>query len=110
MNAFTYLLLAIATEIVGTTALKLSDGFTKLIPALFVVVGYGAAFYFLSLALKDMPLGIAYAIWSAIGTVGTVIIGVIVWGQPLSKQSIFAIALIVIGVVLLNYFNQEAHA
>lgn len=96
------LLLAIASELVATTSLKLSDGFTKWAPAVVVVVGYGAAFYFLSLSLKHVPLGTAYAIWSGIGTVGTVIIGVLLWQEKLDAWRVLGIALIVLGVALLN--------
>lgn len=110
MNPLVYLALAILSEIIATNALKLSEGFTRIIPSIIVVIGYGLAFYFLSLALKSMPLGIAYAIWSAVGTVGTVLIGVVVWKNPLNLPSIVAIILIVVGVILLNVSNEGMHA
>lgn len=110
MNPFVYLAVAIVSEIIATNALKLSEGFTKLAPSIFVVIGYSIAFYALSLALKEIPLGIAYAIWSAIGTVGTVIIGMIVWRQPLSLPALIGIVLIVVGVVLLNLYGEGTHA
>lgn len=105
-----FLLLAIASELVATTSLKLSDGFTKWVPAVVVVVGYGAAFYFLSLSLKHVPLGTAYAIWSGIGTVGTVIIGVLLWQEKLDAWRVLGIVLIVLGVALLNVMSPGESA
>jgi small multidrug resistance pump len=110
MSPTAYLLGAILSEVIATNALKLSEGFTKPVPSLVVVVGYGIAFYLLSLALKDIPLGVAYAIWSALGTVGTVLVGVLVWKMPLNLPSILGIVLIVVGVILLNVFGEGAHA
>ncbi len=110
MNPAVYLAVAILSEIIATNALKLSEGFTKLLPSIIVIIFYGIAFYMLSLALKTIPLGVAYAIWSAVGTVGTVLIGVIVWKQSLNLPAIIGIALIVIGVILLNLFGESTHA
>jgi len=75
LRHFLYLLLAIVSEVIATSSLKASQGFSRLWPSLLVVVGYGAAFYWFSLSLKQIPLGIAYAIWSGLGTVGVVLIG-----------------------------------
>jgi small multidrug resistance pump len=110
MNPFVYLAVAILSEIIATNALKLSQGFTRAVPSVIVVIGYVIAFYFLSLALKDIPLGIAYAIWSAFGTVGTVLIGVVVWKNPITLPAMLGIALIVCGVIILNLFGESAHA
>jgi multidrug transporter EmrE-like cation transporter len=104
------LLLAVFSEIIATTSLKLSEGFTKPLPAVFVVLGYGAAFYFLSLTLKNMHLGTAYAIWSGLGTAGAVIIGMLLWQEKLDGWRIIGIALIVIGVIVLNLFAEGAGA
>lgn len=106
MSPFVTLFIAIASEVVATTSLKLSEGFTKPLPSIVVVIGYGLAFYMLSLTLKNMPLGTAYAIWSALGTAGAVLIGVLVWRDPLDLPRIVGVALIVIGVIILNVFAE----
>ena len=77
---------AVLSEVTATTALKFSEGFTKLVPSVIVVVGYGLSFYLLSLALKVMPIGIAYALWSGIGIVLTVIAGMVLWRESLGGQ------------------------
>jgi small multidrug resistance pump len=104
------LLLAILTEVVGTVALKASEGFTRLGPNVLVVVGYGLSFYLLALALKQIPLGIAYAIWSGLGTAGAVVAGMLLWRESLNLAGVVGILLIVAGVVLLNLFSgASAH-
>lgn len=95
-------MLAIASEVAATTSLKLSQGFTRLGPSLVVIIGYGAAFYFLSLSLKHIPLGVAYAIWSGLGTAGAVLAGVLLWHETLDPYRAVGIALILIGTVMLN--------
>jgi len=97
-----WLLLAIASEVVATSALKASDGFTRLGPAVVVVVGYATSFYFLALTLRDIPLGVTYAVWSGIGTAAIAIIGVVFFRETLGWAGIAGITLIVLGVVLLN--------
>jgi small multidrug resistance pump len=104
------LLLAILSEVVGTVALKASEGFTRLGPIVLVVVGYGLSFYLLALALKQIPLGIAYAIWSGLGTAGAVVAGMLLWRESLNLAGVVGILLIVAGVVLLNLFSgASAH-
>ena len=104
------LLLAILSEVVGTVALKASDGFARLGPTALVVVGYGLTFYFLGLALKQIPLGVAYAIWSGLGTAGAVLAGVLLWRESLNLAGVIGIALIVAGVLILNLFpGASAH-
>ena len=98
------LLLAIVSEVVGTVALKASEGFARLGPTLLVVVGYVLTFYFLGLALKQVPLGVAYAIWSGLGTAGAVLAGLLLWRESLSPAGVVGIALIVAGVLILNLF------
>ncbi len=93
---------AIICELIGTNALKAADGFTRLLPTLLVIVGYGASFYLMSLSLRTIPLGIAYAIWSGLGTAIIAVIGVIVWREQLNSAGVIGIVLIVVGVVLLN--------
>lgn len=102
--ALLLLVLAIAGEVIGTAGLKASEGFGRFGPSLVAVLGYCAAFYFLSLSLRQLPLGIAYAIWSGLGTVGSVLIGVLVWREALGPAHLAGIALILAGVVVLNVF------
>lgn len=111
MSAFTYLMLAIISELIATTSLKLSYGFTKPLPSVLVVIGYGTAFYLMSQALKlAMPIGTAYAIWSGIGTVGIAILGVLFFRESIDFARIVGITLIVAGVLVLNLFSPTAHA
>ncbi|UWQ20609.1 multidrug efflux SMR transporter [Jannaschia sp. W003] len=102
------LVLAIATEVVGTTALKASDGFTRLWPSLLVVVGYGASFYLLALALRVIPVGIAYAIWSGLGIVFIAAIGWFAFGQRLDAGAVAGMTLIVAGIVVMQLFSGTA--
>ena len=97
-----WLLLAIGTEVVATSALKASDGFSRLVPSGVVVAGYAASFYFLSLSLREIPLGVVYAVWSGIGTAAIALIGVVFFQETLGWVGIGGIVLIVLGVVLLN--------
>jgi small multidrug resistance pump len=101
-----YLALAIVAEVIATSALKAADGFTRLGPALVVVAGYGVAFYFLSLALRGIPVGIAYAVWSGVGIVLISLIGWLLYGQTLDGAAGIGIGLIVAGVVVLNVFSK----
>ncbi|NKX43528.1 DMT family transporter [Roseicyclus persicicus] len=104
-----YLTLAIAGEVVATSALKASDGFTRLWPSLMVVLGYGVAFYLLAQVLRTIPLGIAYAIWSGAGVAAVTLIGWLVYGQRLDGPAVLGIALIVAGVLVLNLWSGAAH-
>ena len=101
-----YLAIAIVAEVVGTTFLKSAAGFTRLLPSLAVVAGYGTAFFFLSLVLKSIPVGIAYAIWSGIGIALISLIGWFYYDQRLDLPSIFGICLIMAGVVVINLFGH----
>jgi len=101
-----YLAIAIVAEVIATSALKAADGFTRLGPSVVVVIGYGTAFYFLSLALRGVPVGVAYAVWSG---VGIVLISVIAWllhGQKLDGPAVLGMVLIVAGVLVLNVFSK----
>lgn len=102
MRGYIYLALAIISEIFGTSMLKLSDGFTQPLPSVGVLIGFGLSFYSLSLSLKSLPLSLAYAVWSGVGTVLTAIIGTLVWKDPFSVITLAGILLIIGGVVLLN--------
>lgn len=101
-----YLLVAIVAEVIGTTALKVSNGFTRPWPSFIVVTGYGAAFFFLSLTLRAMPVGIAYAVWSGVGVVLITLIGWLWFQQKLDAAGIVGIALIIAGVLVLNLFSR----
>lgn len=107
MQTFLILFFAILSEVIGTVALKLSNGFTKPIPSIVVVIGYGASFYLLSLALKAMPIGVAYAIWSGVGLVFTVIAGMIVWRETLDWARVVGILLILVGIVFINVISKS---
>lgn len=99
---------AVLSEVTATTALKFSEGFTKLVPSIVVVLGYGLSFYLLSLSLKVIPIGIAYAIWSGIGIVLTVIAGMILWREPLDWARVAGIVLIISGILIINLFSKVA--
>ncbi|MFS0782102.1 DMT family transporter [Bacillus sp. 1P06AnD] len=102
MNGYILLGISIISEICGTTMLKLSDGFTKILPSAGVVIGFSVAFYCLSLCLKTIPLSLAYAIWGGVGTALTALIGILVWREPFSSATLLGLLLIIGGVVFLN--------
>jgi small multidrug resistance pump len=108
MKNFIILFFAILSEVIATTALKFSEGFSKPIPSVIVAVGYGLSFYLLSIALKTMPIGVAYAIWSGVGLVLTVIAGIILWRETLDWARVTGIVLILAGIVLINVFSKSA--
>ncbi|WP_147057160.1 DMT family transporter [Sporosarcina luteola] len=103
--SYLYLALSIALELVGTSLLKASEGFSKLFPTIGVIIAFISCFFFLSLSLKTIPLNTAYAIWSGIGIVATVIISVSIWKEKINMASIAGITLILVGVVILNLFG-----
>lgn len=98
--------LAILAEVIATSALKLTDGFTRLGPSLLVIAGYALAFYFLALVLRSMSVGVAYAIWAGAGIALIALIGWIFLGERLDAAAITGISLIIGGVVILNLFSQ----
>ena len=107
---YLYLAIAIIAEVLGTSALKASEQFTKPIPSIAVVIGYGIAFYFLSLVLKTMPVGMAYAIWSGLGIVLITIVGIVVFNQKIDLPAVIGMSFIVCGVIIMNLFsNSVAH-
>ncbi|RUO77305.1 SMR family transporter [Idiomarina seosinensis] len=108
MKNWLFLFIAIFAEVAGTTALKSSAGFTKLWPSLLVIISYSVAFYFLSLTLKAIPVGIAYAIWAGLGIVLITLIGWIVYNQKLDVASIVGMGLIVAGVLVINIFSKSS--
>jgi small multidrug resistance pump len=106
---YLFLGLAIVLEVIGSSFMKASDGFTKWLPSTIVVVAYITCFYFLSLALKTIPLGVAYAIWAGLGIVLTAIVSVVVFKQKMDFAGIIGIVFIVAGVVIMNFFSKTAH-
>ncbi|MFW2969422.1 multidrug efflux SMR transporter SsmE [Serratia marcescens] len=102
MSAFMYLTMAIVAEVIATTMLKASEGFTRLWPSLLVVLGYGVAFWGLSMVVKSMPLGIVYAIWSGMGIVLVSVAAVFVYQQKLDWPAIVGMGLIIAGVLVIN--------
>jgi len=100
------LFFAVLSEVIATTSLKFSEGFTKLVPSVVVVLGYGLSFYLLSMTLKVMPIGIAYALWSGIGITLTVILGKIIWNESLDWARVTGIILIIIGILIINLFSK----
>lgn len=102
-----YLIVAGIFEVEWAVGLKYSKGFTKLVPSMFTIVGMVASFYFLSLALKSLPLSTSYAIWTGIGTVGTVILGVVLFKESFNIMSVICIILIVSGIVGLKLVSPQ---
>lgn len=106
MKEYIYLAAAIVSEIAGTTALKLTDGFTNVVPSIVVIVGYIGSFYLLSLTLKELPIGLVYATWSAVGIVGAAVIGVTMFDETIDVMAILGMLLIIAGVIVLNAFSE----
>ena len=104
---YVYLSIAIVAEVIGTSALKASQEFTRLGPSLLVIGGYGVAFYALSLVLKTIPVGIAYAIWAGTGTVVIAVIGIAYFKEPLTAIKVICTLLVILGVVGLKLSSPE---
>lgn len=103
-----YLAIAILSEVIATSALKSSDGFTKFGPSLVVILGYGISFYCLSVVLKTIPVGVAYAIWSGMGIVLITLLGWLVFSQRLDLPAFLGMALIVAGVIVIYAFSKSS--
>ena len=103
---YLYLVVAVLAEVVATSALAASHGFTKPMPSLVTVVGYGIAFYLLSLTLRTIPVGIVYAVWSGLGIVLIAAVGAIWFRQPLDLPAVIGLGLILAGVVVVNVFSK----
>ncbi len=108
LKSWIFLGVAIVAEVVATSGLKASDGFTRLWPSLLVIAGYSVAFYFLSISLKDIPVGLAYAIWAGLGIVLVALIGWLIYGQTLDAASVIGMAMIIGGVAVINVFSKSA--
>ena len=104
--AYFYLAIAIIAEVAATSALKASEEFTRLYPSIIVIVGYGVAFYFMTLVLRTIPVGITYAVWSGLGIVLVTIVGVLVYRQIPDMAAIIGMGLIVSGVVVIYLFSK----
>ncbi|WP_417585232.1 DMT family transporter [Pelagibacterium sp.] len=109
MMTYVFLFCAIVAEVIGTSALKAANGFTNLVPSVVVVLGYAAAFYFLSLTLRTMPVGVAYAIWSGLGIVLISLVGWLVYKQTLDLPALIGMGLIIAGVIVINTFSRTGH-
>lgn len=107
MNPWLALAIAISGEEIATTALKASNEFTRIIPSLIVVIGYGTAFYFMAISLRVLPVGIMYGIWSGMGIVLVSIIGWLVYKQTLDLPSMIGMGLIIAGVFVINLFSKS---
>ncbi len=103
---YVYLTIAIAAEVIGTSALKATAGFTKIVPSIVVVAGYGVAFVFLSLLVDKLPVGVTYAIWAGMGIVLVAIAGAVLYRQVPDLPAIIGMAMIVAGVVVINVFSK----
>lgn len=103
---YLYLLVAVGFEVIGTAALQASEQFTRPKPLVLTLIGYAAAFYFLSLVLRTMPVGIAYAIWSGLGVILITLVGLVWFGQRLDLPAVFGLSLIVAGVAIINLFSK----
>lgn len=108
MKTYIFLFLAIISEIIATTALKASEEFTRLWPSIIVIFGYAIAFYFLSLTLRKMDLGIAYAIWSGVGIVLVTALGAVFYKQKPDMPAVIGIILIIVGVIVINLFSKNS--
>lgn len=107
MSHWLALAIAIIAEVIGTTALKASNEFTRLLPSLIVVVGYGTAFYFMSISMRVLPVGIMYAIWSGLGIVLISVLGWLVYRQTLDMPAMVGLAFIIAGVIIINVFSKS---
>ena len=107
MQSWLWLTAAIVAEVIATSCLKPSMGFTKLVPSIVVVVGYVFAFYFLSLTLKTIPVGVAYAVWAGVGIVLIASVGWLVFGQKLNMPTLLGMGLIIAGVMLINLYGKS---
>mgnify|MGYP005720198659 CR=1 FL=1 len=108
MNNWVYLGLAIVSEVIATASLKSTEGFTRLVPSIVVLVGYSAAFYFLSLTLDTVPIGVAYAVWSGVGVATITLVSFLVYDQKIDAAGLLGIGLIVAGVVVLRLFSEAS--
>jgi small multidrug resistance pump len=105
-TAYLYLTIAIITEVIGTNALKASEEFTKIVPSIIVVAGYGVTFYCMTLLLRTLPVGIMYALWSGLGIVLVTITGAVIYKEIPDIPAVIGMGLIIAGVVVINVFSK----
>ena len=105
---YLFLAIAIISEVIATNAMNASQQFTKIIPSLLTILGYASAFYFLSLTLRTMPLGTAYAVWSGVGIVLTALVAMVLFKQVPDAPAIFGMVLIIAGVLVMNIFSKAS--
>jgi small multidrug resistance pump len=105
---YVYLFAAIVSEVIATSALKAAESFSRFWPSVIVIVGYGLAFYCLSLTMRTIPIGIAYAIWSGVGIVLIALVGLLFYRQPLDAPALIGMAFILAGVLIINVFSKTA--
>ena len=105
---YVYLFAAIVSEVIATSALKAAEGFSRFWPSVIVIVGYGLAFYCLSLTMRTIPIGIVYAIWSGVGIVLIALVGLLFYRQPLDAPALIGMAFILAGVLIINVFSKTA--
>ena len=108
MSNWIYLILAIISEVIATSSLKSTEGFTKLWPSIIVLLGYSAAFYFLSLTLDTIPIGVVYVIWSGVGIAAIAVVSVLFFDQKLDTASYIGMGLIIAGVVVLRLYSDAS--
>jgi small multidrug resistance pump len=101
-----FLSIAIVSEVIATSSLKAADGFTRLWPSVVVVLGYASSFYFLSLTLRTIPVGVAYAVWCGVGILLVATIGWVVYGQKLNIPGMAGMVLIIAGIILMNLYSK----
>lgn len=106
MSAYLTLAIAIIAEVIATSALKASAGFSRIVPSILVVAGYAAAFYFLSLTLRTMPVGVAYGVWSGAGVILISAIGWLAFGQRLDFAALAGLGLVIAGLIVINLFSR----
>ena len=106
---YIYVIVAVLMETIGTTALQASAQFSRFWPSVLVVIAYGISFYFLALALKFMPVGVVYAMWSGLGIIFIACIGFIVFGQRLDLPAIIGLGLIIAGILVINLLSNTTH-
>jgi small multidrug resistance pump len=107
MKSWLLLLAAVVSEVIGTSAIKYSEGFTKVIPSIIVFVGFGVAFYLLSITLKVIPVGITYAVWSGLGIVFISIVGHFVFQERLDAPAFIGVSFILAGVIIMQVFSKS---
>ncbi|MDT2833732.1 multidrug efflux SMR transporter [Vagococcus carniphilus] len=105
IKGYLFLLVAIIGEVIGTNLLKATEGFSKPLPTLYIIIAYVISFYFLSLSFKTIPISVAYAIWGAIGIILITIFSVVVWKEPLNGMTIVGLGFIIIGTIMVNLFG-----